>query len=209
METILAVIIIPCIFCYICIMCCGWYEEKKKTRQQKEAPVYDEENPEILDLENRNTSYVNSNNDYTDEEVPYHEHMYDETEVAQRAIQEHGTLLWTNEREVFINTPGGEHAEILFIDSNQQPNGITTLWIENSPCDACSKELIKHFEYCHYKPTIFVGQIYRLHNHSDREGLRQLLINRFDIRVWKKLHDMRYGSDTQTENYIRQLKKEV
>ena len=132
METIVAVIIISCIFCYICIICCGCDEEKKKTRQQKEAPVYDEENPEIIDLENRNTSYVNSNNDYTDEEVPYHEHMYDETEVAQRAIQEHGTLLWTNEREVFINTPGGEHAEILFIDSNQQPNSITTLWIENS-----------------------------------------------------------------------------
>ena len=115
-------------------MCCGWYEEKKKNKATKRSTCRknDEENPEILDLENRNTSYVNSNNDYTDEEVPYHEHMYDETEVAQRAIQEHGTLLWTNEREVFINTPGGEHAEILFIDSNQQPNSITTLWIENS-----------------------------------------------------------------------------
>ena len=81
--------------------------------------------------------------------------------------------------------------------------------IKNSPCHNCSAELINHFRHRHQKPTIFVGQIWRLYNISDREGLRQLLINGFDIRVWNKLHDKMYGSDTSTENYIRKLQNEI
>ena len=213
-------IILLCLCCRcIYAKCCGFDERTKNKIQYKSLPVNDTEEcalqvrqvqPNNVDLEKGlyiNTTNVNSNTDYTDGSI--YEYMTNEDEVAGRAAKEPGTLLWINEEQVFINTPGGKHAEILFITSKKQPLHISTMRIKNSPCHNCSTELINHFRHRHQKPTIFVGRIWHPDDPSDREGLQQLLINGFDIRVWNKLHDKMYGSDTRTENYIRQLQNEI
>ena len=210
-----------CIACCCCIYakCCGSDERTKNKMQYKALPVNDTEDcvlhvrqaqPNNVDLEKGlyiNTTNVNSNTDYTDGSI--YEYITNEDEVAERAAKEPGTLLWINEEQVFINTPGGKHAEILFITSKKQPLHISTMKIKNSPCHNCSTELINHFRHRHQKPTIFVGRIWHLDDLSDREGLQQLLKKGFKIRVWQTLHDKMYGSDTITENYIRQLQNEI
>ena len=214
-------VILLCLCChFIYAKCCGSDERTKNKMQYKSLPVNDTEEctqqvrqvqPNNVDLEKGlyiNTTNVNSNTDYTDESIDC-EYMTNEDEVAERAYKERGTLLWINEEEVFINTPGGKHAEILFITSKKPPHHTSTMKIKNSPCHNCSTELINHFHHQRQKPTIFVGQIWRLYNINDREGLRQLLINGFDIRVWNTLHDKMYGLDTITGNYVRQLQNEI
>ena len=209
-----AILLCLCIVCCRCIyaLCCGSDERTKKRRQHK---VYDTEEcvlkqvePNNVDLEKGETQAMLTVPDYTDGSIDC-EYMTNEDEVAEKADKELGTLLWINEEQVFINTPGGKHAEILFITSKKQPLHISTMRIKNSPCHNCSTELINHFRHQCQKPTIFVGRIWRLYDPSDREGLQQLLINGFDIRVWQTLHNKMYGSDTSTENYIRQLQNEI
>ena len=200
-----------CIACYVYVYC-GSDEETEQRRQYKVAPVYDTQEcvlkqvePNNIDLEKGETQPMLTVPDYTDGSIDG-EYMTNEDEVAERAAKEPGTLLWINEEQVFINTPGGKHAEILFITSKKQPHHTSTMKIKNSPCHNCSTELINHFRRQHQKPTIFVGRIWHLDDSSHRKGLQQLLKNGFNIRVWKKLHDKMYGSDTSTENYIRRLK---
>ena len=206
-----AILLCICIMCYVY---CASDEETKQRRKYKVVPVYDTEEcvlkqvePNNVDLEKGETQAMLTVTDYTDGSM--YEYMTNEDEVAERAAKELGTLLWINEEQVFINTPGGKHAEILFITSKKQPLHISTMRITNSPCQNCSTELINHFYHQRQKPAIFVGRIWHLDDPNHREGLRQLLINGFDIRVWQTLHDKMYGSDTSTENYIRQLQKEI
>ena len=178
--------ILLCI-CIVCYVYCASDEEMKQRRQHKVVPVYDTEEcalkqvePNNVDLEKGETQAMLTVPDYTDGSIDC-EYMTNEDEVAERADKKPGTLLWINEEQVFINTPGGKHAEILFITSKKQPLHISTMRIKNSPCQNCSTELINHFHHQHQKPAIFVGRIWHLDDPNHREGLRQLLINGLSI----------------------------
>ena len=92
-------------------------------------------------------------------------------------------------------------------DKSNNPNDITTLWIKNSPCDKCSRALLKYFNN-HPKPTIYVGQIWRFDDKYD-QGLINLMKAGFKIRVWETLHNMMYGSDTKTKNHLSKLWKKM
>lgn len=95
----------------------------------------------------------------------------------------------------------------MFLDDRPNPNEITTLWIENSPCADCSKALLNYFKD-YPKPTIYVGGIWHLHSTADRNGLINLLRAGFEINVWKAVHDKKYGNnDSKTIVYIKELKK--
>ena len=109
----------------------------------------------------------------------------------------------------YLNTPGREHAEIMFInDRPNNPNHITTLWIKNSPCADCSRALIEYFNhYC--KPTIYVGRIWHLYDKNDDQGLINLMKAGFKIEVWEKLHKMMHGSSATTTNYLSKLEKKA
>ena len=107
---------------------------------------------------------------------------------------------------MFINSPGGPHAEIMLINSNERPKKI---YITNSPCQNCSNALRQHFAYSSSKPTILVGRIWHLNNEEDDEGLRQLLREGFNIEVWDELHERMYPNDSLTRNYIQKLKSSI
>lgn len=107
---------------------------------------------------------------------------------------------------MFINHPGGTHAEIMLISSDINLKSITTIHIKNSPCHDCSKALRNHFRTISPKPTILVGRVWHLDDEDDKKGLQQLLKEGFKIGVWDRLHKRMYGRDTQTRNYIQQLK---
>ena len=69
------------------------------------------------------------------------------------------------------------------------------------------------------KPTLLIVMcthvctymiVLHIHNPNDREGFRQLQINRFDIiLLWNKLHctHMMYGSNHKTEKYMYSVYK--
>ena len=109
----------------------------------------------------------------------------------------------------YLNTPGKQHAEIMFInDPSNNLNDIKTLWIKNSPCAKCSRALLKYFE-SHHKPTIYVGRIWHLKNKNDDQGLVNLIKAGFKIKVWEELHNMMYGSSTKTKNYLNEIEKQA
>ena len=83
---------------------------------------------------------------------------------------------------------------------------LNKIQIKNSPCAKCSKLLINHFNKYKKKPTIYVGRIWHLRDKKDREGLKDLLHNGFQLEVWEKLHQEIYGNNTRTRNYIKELK---
>ena len=88
-------------------------------------------------------------------------------------------------------------------DISNNPDHITTLWIKNSPCADCSRELIEYFEN-HHKPTIYVGKIWHFDDKNDR-GLINLMKAGFKIKVWETLHNMMYGSNPTTEDHLHKL----
>ena len=106
----------------------------------------------------------------------------------------------------YLNTPRGTHAEIMFInDKSINRNLIKELWIKNSPCVHCSGALLDYFKKNHHKPTIYVGRIWHFNDKNDDQGLINLIKAGFKIEVWETLHDMMYGSDTRTKDYLRKL----
>ena len=111
--------------------------------------------------------------------------------------------------QVIQGKPGADHAVELFVSTNTQPDQITELYIKESPCYTCSSKLIEHFRQSHKKPALFLAKIRHLHNVSDREGLRQLIQEGFDINPWTHLHYLMEGDDTTTREYIKELKNET
>ena len=88
-------------------------------------------------------------------------------------------------------------------DRSNNPNDITTLWIENSPCAKCSRALLGYFKN-HHKPTIYVGQIWRPNNRNDDQGLINLMKAGFKIKVWGMFS--MFGS---TAKYLHNLEKQA
>ena len=92
-------------------------------------------------------------------------------------------------------------------DKSNNPNDITTLWIKNSPCADCSRALLEYFED-HHKPTIYVGKIWRFDD-KDNQELINLMKAGFKIKVWETLHNIMYGSDPITTNYLDKLETQA
>ena len=84
-----------------------------------------------------------------------------------------------------------EHAEINFINKANLRR-VYNINITNSPCHNCAAALIEHFDKDYPKPTIYIGQIWRLYNTQDDNGLKEMMIQKFQLKVWDKLHDMMY-----------------
>ena len=94
-------------------------------------------------------------------------------------------------------------------DPLNKPNHTKALWIKNSPCADCSRALYKYFNHYH-KPIIYVGQVWRLRNRNDNEGLKNLMKAGFEIKVWETLHTKMYGSeDSKTADHLDKLEKEA
>lgn len=87
-----------------------------------------------------------------------------------------------------------------------KPEDIRTIHIKNSPCCNCAKRLIKYFEDCQQRPTIYIGQIWRLHDSEDKEWLKAMLKKGFNVTVWDELHNKIYSeNDSTTKNYLEDL----
>ena len=85
------------------------------------------------------------------------------------------------------------------------------MWIKNSPCSYCSKELLNYFRG-YPKPTIYVGKIWRTGDMNDDNGLIDLMRNGFSIKVWTDLHNKVYGrsnSTAATSSYIKDLRRQI
>ena len=139
------------------------------------------------------------------------ERCFSEYEAAQIAHSEDGvTHLRTNEGKLYRSNsdPPYTHAEFIFTRKTQA-HKITKIWIKNSPCAGCSRVLINFFQ--HYrKPIIYVGHIYRPNNQDDREGLKNLCQQGFELEVWQTLHTMMHGPRSRiTHNYLRDVKQEA
>ena len=69
--------------------------------------------------------------------------------------------------------------------------------------------LINFFQHCR-KPIIYVGHIYQIDNQEDREGLKNLCQQGFELEVWETLHTKKHGPHSRiTHNYLRDVKEEV
>ena len=114
-----------------------------------------------------------------------------EYEAAQIAHSEDGvTHLLTNEGKLYRSNTY-THAEVILTWRTQALN-ITRILIKNSPCARCSRVLRNFFQHCR-KPIIYVGHIYRPNNQEDREGLKNLVQQGFELKVWEILHTMMHG----------------
>ena len=139
------------------------------------------------------------------------ERCFSEYEAAQIAHSENGvTHLLTNEGKLYRSNsdPPYTHAEFI-LTRKTQAHKITTIWIKNSPCAGCSRVLINFFQHCR-KPIIYVGHIYQIDNQEDREGLKNLCQQGFELEVWETLHTKKHGPHSRiTHNYLRDVKEEV
>lgn len=85
-------------------------------------------------------------------------------------------------------------------DRSNNPNHITTLWIENSPCARCSRALLEYFKN-HHKPIIYVEKIWHPNDRNDDQGLINLMKAGFKIKVW--------GMFGSTVKYLHNLEKQA
>ena len=150
-----------------------------------------------------------------EEEMEYPLNMQDnysgrEREVVLIASGELGvTHLLTNEGKLYRSN-NGLHAEIVFCeDTTVQAQNIRELWIKNSPCHNCAAALIEHFDEDNPKPTIYIGRIWRLYNTQDDNGLKDMMIQKFQLKVWDKLHYRMYPGDTTAANYLKRLESDL
>ena len=133
---------------------------------------------------------------------------YKEYEVAQIAYDEENvTHLLTNEGKLYRST-NSKHVVIVFTRKDK-PDKIKTIWIKRFPCAHCSQILSNFFRY-YNKPRLYIGRIYRPYNDNDREGLKNLIREGFEMEVWKSLHDKTYSIDnTELYEYIEAMKQET
>lgn len=154
--------------------------------------------------------------------------------IAETASAEKSTtILWTNKGDTYRSyhssgKPGEKHdvhAEMSFLNQVETLEGITDMFIKNSPCSKCSRELIARFASYHKKPRIYVGRIYNLEDEEDRRGLKELLKEGFELKVWEELNLMLQNKEwpqdevdeekrnnirsKNTHRYLKELKSEV
>ncbi len=115
---------------------------------------------------------------------------YSEEDAASKAIEAKGyTILRTNNGKLYNNSrDGSRHAEECFIEDTPYPNGITGIWLTNSPCSNCAGKLIEKFKGCDRKPCIFVGHVYYEQNNEEKrkEKMREMKNEGFTFLAWEK-----------------------
>ena len=122
---------------------------------------------------------------------------YTEQEAVEIALKErHTTVLLTSEGKIYYSYCSNDklqehdvHAERVFLKESNNLKSISYLYIKNSPCAECSSVLIKSYKMYPDKPKIYIGRIYNLDNTKDKEGLKHLLLEGFEIEVWKSLNE--------------------
>ena len=119
-----------------------------------------------------------------------HKKYYSEEDAASKAIEAKGyTILRTNNGKLYYNSrDGSRHAEEWFIEDTPDPNGITGIWLTNSPCSNCAGKLIEKFKGCDRKPCIFVGHVYYEQNNEEKrkEKMREMINEGFTFSAWEK-----------------------
>ena len=173
--------------CCYCCHCC--YKNRKQlllpvkskidfaVQVEKTAPYSYDNIYQITDLEH-------VENSITEHVSTINNKVYTEQKAADIAYASSGTVLWTNKCDLYENTPGGPHAEVLMIQDNSLPYTITDIKIKNSPCYKCSQRLINYYKYYSNKPTIWIGQICCMNDPDDDNGLLNLMREGFTITVW-------------------------
>ena len=122
--------------------------------------------------------------------------------AAEMAFTTEGTLLRINTGHIYWSEPC-EHAERVMIHTTPiSPNDITSIWIKNSPCGDCSKFLINHFSMRRTKPTTYIGKIWEGDNRYNRQGLRNMRLEGFTLRVWDTPRNRHIQ---QTRQYLAEL----
>lgn len=122
--------------------------------------------------------------------------------AAYLAFRRKGTVLYTNKKTIYWSNPY-EHAEEVFIRMTRNDTPwIDTIWIKNSPCRSCADKLIRHFASKINKPTLYIGKIWEGNETANREGLKQMKANGFNLQVWES----KYNKDADsTRKYIENI----
>ena len=106
-------------------------------------------------------------------------------EAAKMAFTTDGTLLHVNTGHIYWSERHQQHAEKIFVHTTSvSASDIHSIWIKNSPCADCSRLLIDHFSMTDSKPTIYIGKIWDGDDGDNRQGLRNLIIEGFMLKVW-------------------------
>lgn len=153
---------------------------------------------------------------------------YTEKEAVEQAVSlRHTTVLLTSEGKIYYSCYSSndlkldkhdKHAEkVLLEEPNETLRNITYLYIKNSPCAECSSLLIQYYRAYSRKPKIYIGRIYNLEDTNDKEGLKKLLVEGFEILVWEELNERlknRVPNDKKerakyTNNYLKKLKGNI
>lgn len=106
------------------------------------------------------------------------------------------------------------HAEVVFknilLKNKEDLNSITEVWLSNSPCANCSKELLDLYKDSSHKPTIYIGHIYKLQNHYNKKEMVNMARAGFKLEIWEEFSKVKYGKiNRQTQNYLREVGNEA
>ncbi len=91
----------------------------------------------------------------------------------------------------------------------EEPNNITHIWLSEAPQAEVSDFLLRVFTT--NKPTIYIGSVMQ-YTEKDREGLKRLLVAKFNIQVWEevtKYRDLRGRFMLYLQFYLGQLEEEI
>ena len=146
-----------------------------------------------------------------DEEQEYSEFPSGSTcsleEAAIMAFTEDVALLRINTGHIYWSERHQQHAEGVFVNSTSiSASDISSIWIKNSPYADCSSLLIDHFSMTDMKPTIYIGKIWDGDDSDNRQGLRNLIIEGFVLKVWDT---PRNKNIEQTRDYLDKLLSDV
>ena len=124
-------------------------------------------------------------------------------EAAEMAFTTEGTLLHINTGHIYWSERRQQHAEKIFVRTTSIPaSNIRSIWIKNSPCADCSSLLINHFSMTDMKPTIYIGKIWDGDDSNNRQGLRNMIIEGFVLKVWDT---PRNKNIEHTQDYLDKL----
>ena len=106
-----------------------------------------------------------------------------------------------NSTLIMYTNGGGSHAEVNFINKNQGNLGsFPMLWINNSPCPNCSKELVTAYQNIANKPVIYAAHFYGGTSNASKETARMCLANMVAKGFTLKAFDWSSYSGLLTEN---------
>ena len=138
---------------------------------------------------------------------------YTEEEVAIISCGEDGVNhILTNKHRMYrgsIDVTNNDQTVVQVLTNQVEFDTIDTLWIKKAPKSFDSELLQKSFSGKINKPILLIGHIHK-YTSRDRQGLKNLIRDGFEIRVWNKVSDNVKPKYTLClHQYLELLKSEV